>query len=134
MATLLDASTRGWFLAWAISLGTLAAGCGGSSSPPGNLCALTQSPNSCLRCMAQQCPTQLDHCFGDGFHTGKPVTTAACGDYSQCVQTCGCLDACFGTCSGKIQKTCEDCQATILNPCRTQFCSRECTASADGGA
>lgn len=118
-------------------------GCGGSGSSPANpappLCKLTDSPNTCLRCWAQKCAMQLDYCFGVGFHSGELVSaaainsTAGCFDFSKCVQTCGCFDSCFETCSKDVKATCTECQQKYFAPCRETSCAAECRPI-DGGA
>jgi hypothetical protein len=115
------------------------AGCSSSSNVnnAGGQCNLTQSPNACQRCWAQKCPDQLDRCFGDGFHTGELISgntaTAACRDYSVCIQACGCLDSCFASCEPHQQDVCKNCQTQIFLPCRMEKCAAECAAP-DGGA
>jgi hypothetical protein len=116
------------------------AGCGsGGSSANGTApaCNLNKSDNRCLRCWADKCSSQLDRCFGDGFHGGALVSgadsTASCRDYSVCIQACGCLDGCFESCKANIATGCSQCQAMIFSPCRAEMCAAECSP-ADGGA
>ena len=114
-------------------------GCSSSSNVnnAGGVCKLTESPNSCQRCWAQKCPTQLDRCFGEGFHSGELISgndsTASCRDYSICLQACGCLDGCFDSCRDHLQQVCTDCQNQIFLPCRLEKCAAECSPP-DGGA
>jgi hypothetical protein len=133
---------KSWLAVAALVFGVGA--CGSSEAPNANnaapLCKLTDSPNVCLRCQAQKCPTQLDYCFGLGFHSGELVvgndasSAAPCAAFSRCVQTCGCLDGCFATCNDQINGLCSSCQQTYFSPCRTQFCSAECSSASDGGS
>jgi hypothetical protein len=118
-------------------------GCGGSSSTPvnaaGGRCNLNDSPNTCLRCWAQKCTTQLDYCFGAGFHAGELIganttsSSAPCAAFSNCVQICGCFDSCFETCSKEIKGSCTECQMKYFAACRAQSCAAECSAG-DGGS
>jgi hypothetical protein len=123
----------------------MASGCGGSSDTAngaGGMCKLTESPNACLRCLATKCGTQFDFCYGSGFHKGELVAAnsgnngAACVGFAACVQTCGCLDGCFDTCSKDMpnKAACSDCQEKIITTCRSQLCHAECMAGVDGGS
>jgi len=121
----------------------LALACVSSSSEnvnsAGGQCKLTASPNTCQRCWAQKCPVQLDRCFGEGFHSGELISgndgTAACKEYSVCLQACGCLDSCFESCLPHKVEVCSRCQEEIFMPCRKEMCAAECApAGSDGGA
>ncbi|HXU83120.1 MAG TPA: hypothetical protein VN914_17115 [Polyangia bacterium] len=114
---------------------------GSNANSAGGACNLTQSSNTCLRCWAEKCPSQLDRCFGDGFHSGELVSgndsTASCRDYSVCVQACGCLDGCFESCTKNIAAVCTQCQEMIFSPCRVEKCAAECSPTgspSDGGS
>jgi hypothetical protein len=123
------------------ALVVLLGGCGSSGNvnetPPA--CKLTASTNACLRCWAEKCPTQLDYCYGAGFHSGELVSgnttssAAPCAPYATSVQICGCFDSCFAKFSDQIGPTCVDCQSKYFSICREQNCSKECTVG-DGGS
>jgi hypothetical protein len=116
--------------------------CGNSAdnaNSAGAMCQLTASPNGCQRCWAQQCPTQLDYCYGAGFHSGELVaasTTASaapCARFSICIQTCGCYDNCFDRCIGDLTNDCRDCQQKYFAVCRDTQCAAACSPG-DGGS
>jgi hypothetical protein len=125
----------------AAALLLLLVGCGSGGSNANSAapaCNLTKSENRCLRCWADKCASQLDYCFGEGFHSGELIsgndTAASCRDYSICIQACGCLDGCFGSCTKSVANVCTDCQERIFAACRVEKCAAECAPPSDGGA
>jgi hypothetical protein len=116
------------------------AGCGssGDNTAP-QMCTLTASPNACQRCWAEQCPTQLDYCYGPGFHSGQLIAANAsnssvpCAGFAVCVQTCGCFDSCFDSCLPDLTNGCHDCQQKYFAACRDEKCAASCSPG-DGGS
>ena len=112
---------------------------GGDPNSVGGQCQLGESPNGCVRCWAQKCSTQLDYCFGPGFHSGQLVSaapggsSAPCFAYSRCLQLCGCYDRCFDTCVTEVDATCNSCQQKYFLACRTESCAAECSPPDGGG-
>jgi hypothetical protein len=81
-----------------------AAACSSSSlpAPAPVVCEVEQSADPCFRCQAQRCGSQLDQCYGAGFHEGRsvavPVTSrcawnSATGQYDQNCSLSGGLGA-----------------------------------------
>jgi hypothetical protein len=110
-----------------------------STNTAGSACNLTASPNACQRCWAEQCPTQLDYCYGPGFHAGALIAanqsnaTVPCAGFGVCVQTCGCYDNCFDSCLSDLTNDCRDCQQKYFAACRDEKCAAACRL-ADGGS
>jgi hypothetical protein len=124
-----------------VALMLVLGGCGssGNANNAGSECMLEDSHNACLRCWAQKCPSQLDYCYGAGFHSGELVSgnttssAAPCASYATAVQICGCFGPCFDRFSDQIGPQCADCQTKYFSACREQNCSQECS-SGDGGS
>jgi hypothetical protein len=130
------------FVAAALLVGLASGGCGSgtdNANSAGPMCRLTGSPNACQRCWAVQCPSQLDYCYGAGFHNGELVagnatsSAAPCARFSTCLQTCGCFDSCFDSCIGELTNGCRDCQEKYFAACRDEKCAAACSP-ADGGS
>jgi hypothetical protein len=61
-----------WFAPLLIVLALLPA-CDEDAPSAPIVCAVEQSSSACFRCQAQRCGTELDRCYGAGFHEGRSV-------------------------------------------------------------